>query len=122
MATADNRKYQRLSAINNVRIESPMKNGESIVGKVENLSLGGFLFSTPVTFKKGSVLTFKIQIMNSEVDVQGEIVYSRIKDEDSFMCGVRFNHLSQNDEEQIKSFITHTTRKPHEISVPSNRP
>jgi c-di-GMP-binding flagellar brake protein YcgR len=105
MRTAESRKYPRINAKNKVRIGSPMMNGGYVLGQVEQLSVGGCLFSTPISFESGRVLTFKIDIMDKEIVAVGEVVYRRMRDESSFMCGVRFEYLSPSDEAEVRSFI-----------------
>jgi hypothetical protein len=83
-----------------------MMNGGHVLGQVEQLSVGGCLFSTPMSFESGRVLTFKISIMEEEVVAVGEVVYRRVKDDESFMCGVRFEYLSPSDTARVKSFIS----------------
>lgn len=107
MVSIESRRYPRVSANNSVRIWSPAMDDGYIVGTLEQLSYGGCLFNTPISFEAGRVLTFKIDVKGKELVAVGEVVYRRVKeDESAYMCGVRFEYLSHADQEELKSLIT----------------
>lgn len=101
----EGRQFPRVKAGGKVLIDSPIMDGDRLTGTIEQLSLGGCLFSTHTAFEKGRVLTFVLEVDGVHITIVGEVVYRRMKDEDAHMFGVRFEYLAPEDQRILAEYI-----------------
>ena len=104
----DNRKHKRFDSgnlLSYVCLDDSDKVVQQGMGKTLDVSEGGMLLETHVPISSGSDILLSIGLRDEMVDIRGDIIYWRKRDDDMVESGIRFVNVSSEGLSILHEFI-----------------
>ena len=97
-ASDDRREFNRKKLI----VEVSFNGGETTgIANTRDMGIGGFYLATQTELLEGTLLFFKLNLGEKEMNLSGVVVYS----DPGQGVGVRFHNLSTEDEQAIRDYL-----------------
>jgi hypothetical protein len=107
MTGEDKREHCRIDSLNLSHVTITFE-GETIkqgMGRTLNVSESGILLETHFSVEKGERVALSIGLEEELLDIEGETVYSKAGESDSFETGIRFFETDQAMHSILKKYI-----------------
>ena len=108
MATKDSRKHPRTESHNllsYVCLDADNQTVRQGMGRTLNVSESGILLETHVPMEPKHMMIFSIAMEDDLLDIRGEIVYNKQRDDGKFDVGIQFVGIDEETTRLLKQFV-----------------